>query len=136
MEVIRNRLIDRLAGERVTVIKAPSGFGKSTLIRQFQTQYPEIITCGISVRHLDKYPGHFLRRFVAKLREKLGEDYFVRSNALVEEGSENVVDFVIAECFECGLNDDLPGMNIAECGGIPASVGAKTVGLDYDFGWN
>lgn len=87
MEIIRERLIGRIAGERVTIIKAPSGFGKSTLVRQFLERFPDIRVCYLSVRHLDKYPKQFINRFVNEMRSVLGDEYFIRSSALLEEGS-------------------------------------------------
>jgi len=97
VEVKRERLTNRIAGERVTVIKAPSGFGKSTLVKQFVSRNPDIAACCLSVRHLDKYSIHFLRRFVAEFRDKLGKNYFVRSKALVEEGADDTNS--ITQCF-------------------------------------
>ncbi|MBT7952296.1 MAG: hypothetical protein HN764_11770 [Gammaproteobacteria bacterium] len=73
--VVRNRLIERLVNDskvKLTLVAAPAGFGKSTLLGQwFEKLVSDELCCWYSLDQADNEPASFLLHFIASIRTSL-----------------------------------------------------------------
>lgn len=73
--VVRHRLIERLMEDRkakLTLVAAPAGFGKSTLLGQwFEKLANTELCCWYSMDQADNEPTRFLLYFIAAIRTSL-----------------------------------------------------------------
>ena len=80
--VIRPRLIEKLdqglaRGARLTLVSAPAGYGKTTLVQSWTASHPDWELAWLSLDEADNDPGRFLRYLVAALQTvdpRLGEE--------------------------------------------------------------
>ena len=98
----RQRLYEALNGvihtHALTLVSAPAGYGKTTLLASLPTVVPEYPFTWISLGEEDNDPGHFLTVLLAALRQLkpdfgqnttvmllAGENAFLRSHAISRE---------------------------------------------------
>lgn len=84
MEIIRDRLLERVCRKQITLIQAPIGFGKSTLIRQFLDKYKHIKQIYLPLHSFDELYHQFINNLLSELRNKLGERHFLESRAIMQ----------------------------------------------------
>lgn len=105
MEVVRDRLLDRVCKEQFTLLEAPTGFGKSTLIRQFLSKYNNITSIYLPIHSFDKHHHQFLTKLLTELRDKIGENRFTGSWAILRSKDyepELLKDRFVKELAEAG----------------------------------
>lgn len=84
MEITRKRLLDRVCKEQLTLIQAPTGFGKSTLIRQFLSKYKNVTSIHLPIHSFDEHHYQFLLKLFDTLERELGGNYFRLTRSILK----------------------------------------------------
>ena len=99
-DLFRMRLVSELneaAGKRLTVVTAPVGYGKTTLLGHWATQ-PNFKTAWLTLESSDNDPAQFFRNLIAALQtvnRNIGSDAFTMLQSQPDISMEKVLQRVI-----------------------------------------